>query len=71
MSRKGNYWDNAPIESFFGHLKDNIDISYCKTLESAKDVIADFIYYYNNARYQWNINKMTPTPYRCHLEVQI
>ena len=22
MSRRGNCWDNAPMESFFGHLKD-------------------------------------------------
>ncbi len=71
MSRRGNCWDNAPMESFFGHLKDNIDISHCRTLENAKEVIADYIYYYNNGRYQWNINKMTPIQYRCHLEVQI
>ena len=24
MSRRGNYWDNAPMESFFGHMKDVI-----------------------------------------------
>ena len=24
MSRRGNCWDNAPQESFFGHLKDEI-----------------------------------------------
>ncbi|MGN7529840.1 UNVERIFIED_CONTAM: IS3 family transposase, partial [Aerococcus urinaeequi] len=22
MSRRGNCWDNAPMESFFGHMKD-------------------------------------------------
>ena len=27
MSRKGNCWDNAPQESFFGHMKDEIDVS--------------------------------------------
>lgn len=27
MSRKGNCWDNAPQESFFGHMKDEIEIS--------------------------------------------
>lgn len=26
MSRRGNCWDNAPQESFFGHMKDEIDI---------------------------------------------
>lgn len=24
MSRRGNCWDNAPQESFFGHLKDHV-----------------------------------------------
>jgi len=22
MSRRGNCWDNAPMENFFGHLKE-------------------------------------------------
>ena len=26
MSRKANCWDNAPQESFFGHMKDEIHI---------------------------------------------
>lgn len=25
MSRRGNFWDNAPQESFFGHMKDEIN----------------------------------------------
>lgn len=25
MSRRGNCWDNAPMESFFGHMKDELD----------------------------------------------
>jgi transposase InsO family protein len=32
MSRKGMCIDNAPIESFFGHLKDEMEYSKCKTL---------------------------------------
>ena len=34
MSRKGNCWDNAPQESFFGHMKDSIDVVvklFCNT----------------------------------------
>lgn len=27
MSRRGNCWDNAPQESFFGHFKDEVDFS--------------------------------------------
>src|SRR4051794_10206961 len=33
MSRRGNCWDNAPQESFFGHLKDEVDYQSCKTLK--------------------------------------
>ncbi|EIT83753.1 transposase, partial [Fictibacillus macauensis ZFHKF-1] len=33
MSRKGNCWNHAPMESFFGHMKDEIDASSCKTIE--------------------------------------
>ncbi|WP_172201017.1 IS3 family transposase, partial [Saccharibacillus qingshengii] len=29
MSRRGNCWDNAPQESFFGHLKDETDLKAC------------------------------------------
>lgn len=67
MSRKGNCLDNAPIESFFGHLKDEIDYRNCKTFEELKEKIDEYIYYYNNGRYQWSKNKMAPVEYRNHL----
>ena len=67
MSRKGNCLDNAPVESFFGHLKDEINYKNCKTFEELKDKIDKYIYYYNNERYQWNLNKMTPMEYKYHL----
>ncbi len=41
MPRKGNCWDNAPQESFFGHMKDEIDISQCQTFDEVKAVIDD------------------------------
>jgi putative transposase len=28
MSRKGNCWDNAPMESFFGSMKTELDIDH-------------------------------------------
>ncbi|ETJ43380.1 hypothetical protein Q604_UNBC02627G0001, partial [human gut metagenome] len=55
MSRRGNCWDNAPQESFFGHMKDEIDFQSCNTLEELIDMIDDYINYYNNYRYQWNL----------------
>ena len=66
MSRRGNCWDNAPQESFFGHMKDEIDFQSCNTLEELIDMIDDYINYYNY-RYQWNLKKMTPKQYRNHL----
>mgnify|MGYP002675076918 CR=1 FL=1 len=67
MSRRGNCLDNAPIESFFGHMKDDIDIKSCQTFEEVKSLVEKYIYYYNNERYQWNLNKMTPAQRRYHL----
>ncbi len=69
MSRKGNCIDNAPIESFFGHLKDDIDYRNCKTFEELKQMIAGYMDYYNHGRYQWDLKKMTPVCYRNHLLV--
>ena len=63
MSRKGNCWDNAPQESFFGHMKDEIDISKCKTFNEVKAIIDDWIYYYNHERYQWDLAKLSPCEY--------
>lgn len=67
MSRKGNCLDNAPIESFFGHLKDELDYKSCETYEELVAKIEEYIYYYNNEMYQWSRNKMTPVEYRSHL----
>lgn len=67
MSRRGNCWDNAPQESFFGHLKDEVDYKSCKTLKELKAKINHYMIYYNNYRYQWNLKRMTPIQYRNHL----
>lgn len=67
MSRKGNCIDNAPIESFFGHFKDDIDYDDCKTFEELSLIIGEYMEYYNNERQQWNLKKMTPVEYRNHL----
>lgn len=67
MSRRGNCWDNASQESFFGHFKDEAYIKTCDTLEQLKKEIKQYMIYYNNYRYQWNLKKMTPVQYRNHL----
>lgn len=67
MSRKANCIDNSPVESFFGHFKDEVDYKECKTFTELNLVVGEYIHYYNNARYQWNLKKMTPVEYRNHL----
>lgn len=67
MSRRGNCLDNAPIESFFGHLKDDVDYKDCKTFDELHSLIAAYMQYYNNERQQWGLQKMTPVGYRNHL----
>ena len=63
MSRKANCWDNAPQESFYGHMKDEIDISDCTTFDEIHAVISDWTDYYNNERYQWDLAKLAPVEY--------
>lgn len=67
MSRKWNCIDNAPTESFFWHMKDEIDISNCNTIQEVEKYIQEYIVYYNTQRPQRNKKKMTPIEYRNHL----
>ncbi len=63
MSRKATCWDNAPQESFFGHMKDEINVKTCATFEQVKEIIDDEIDYYNNDRYQWTLAKLSPNEF--------
>ncbi|MFF2876922.1 IS3 family transposase [Gottfriedia sp. NPDC057991] len=67
MSRRGNCWDNAPQESFFGHFKDEVSIKSCQSLDELIKEITYYMKYYNHYRYQWKLKKMTPVQYRNHL----
>lgn len=63
MSRRGNCWDNAPQESFFGHMKDSVDLTGCADFGEVKAAIDDYMSYYNNERYQWDLAKLSPNEY--------
>lgn len=67
MSRKGNCWDNAPQESFFGHMKDEVDLSGIRDFPDAKAVIDDWMDYYNNDRYQWQLARLSPNEYYTYI----
>ena len=63
MSRRGNCWDNAPQESFYGHLKDELEVTGEETYPELKLIIDDWMDYYNNDRYQWQLAKLSPNEY--------
>jgi putative transposase len=67
MSRKGNCYDNAVIENFFGTIKS--EMFYLKrfsSIEELKKEIKEYIKYYNNDRIKLNLNGMSPIKYRAH-----
>ena len=67
MSRRGKCVDNAPIETFFGHMKDEIEFKKLETYEEVVRAIQQYFSHYNNTRPQWTLKKMTPIQYRNHL----
>ncbi|WP_370458100.1 IS3 family transposase [Bacillus sp. BPN334] len=67
MSRRSNCLDNAPMESFFGHMKDELDYKDCQTFESLELTIKKYMEEYNYNRYQWTLKKMAPIEYWNHL----
>lgn len=64
MSRKGNCLDNAPIESFFGLIKDHLDLKNCRTVQDVEKEVTRSVEYYNCRRPQAGLKKMPPTEYR-------
>ena len=71
MSRKGNCWDNAPQESFFGHMKDELKpyAKSWKTFDDVKERIDDWMDYYNNDRYQTILKGMSPNEFYKNLKL--
>lgn len=71
MSSKGSCIDNAPIESFFGHMKDELDYQSCRSFPDLCSKIEKYMEYYNYERKQWARQRMTPVQYRNHLLTQV
>jgi len=63
MSRRANCWDNAPQESLFGHMKDEIHFNPSDSHSQIVKKVQDWIDYYNNERYQWNLAKLSPNEF--------
>ena len=65
MSRKGNCWDNAPAESFFSSLKNElIHLDKFKTKEEARLKIFEYIeVFYNRQRLHSALEYLSPINY--------
>jgi putative transposase len=74
MSRRGNCYDNAPMESFWGTLKNELvhHRSY-KTREQAMREITEYIeVFYNRQRRQARLGYLSPAVYeRQFYEMQV
>lgn len=65
MSRKGNCFDNAAIESFFGTLKaEYFHLATLDSLESLEAGVHDYIRYYNHERIKLGLQGLSPVEYR-------
>lgn len=65
MSRKGNCWDNAPMESFWGKLKQEwLNGQHFRTREEAKSAVFEYIWiFYNRKRIHEANGYLTPEEY--------
>ena len=69
MSRKGNAYDNAIIENFFGTIK--AELFYLKKYQSIDELrtdIKNYIRYYNFTRIRLNLNGLSPVQYRAQFQ---
>jgi putative transposase len=66
MSRRGNCWDNVPIENFFSHFKSElIYLTKANTVDELTRQIIEYMYFYNHERIQIKYG-MSPVEYRIH-----
>ena len=65
MSRKGNCYDNSPMENFFGIMKQEMYYGQIYTsLEELRDAIEKYIRYYNEKRSKASLGYRSPSEYR-------
>ena len=65
MSRKGNCYDNAVMENFFGHLKSELlYLQEFESLDHFKQELIDYIDYYNNRRIKARLKGLPPALHR-------
>jgi len=64
MSRKGNCWDSAPTESFWGRLKTaSLYGRKFATRREAIDLVLDWMVFYNHRRLHSSLGYLSPMQY--------
>jgi len=64
MSRKGDCWDNAPMESVNGTLKvECVNDARFETREQARQAIVEYIGYYNTERRRSSLGNLAPAEF--------
>ena len=67
MSRRGNCWDNAPMESFFGTLKVELDLighGHLKNRDQGRAVLFEYVeVFYNRQRLHSKLGYKSPAVY--------
>lgn len=67
MSRAGDCYDNAFMESCFGTLKTELEMTTYASLRQAKQEIREYINYYNATRRHSAIDYLSPTSFEATL----
>ncbi|TYX11453.1 IS3-like element IS1397 family transposase, partial [Escherichia coli] len=65
MSRKGNCLDNAVMENFFGHLKEEMYYRRdYRSVEELENAVNEYITYWNQKRIKLSLGGLSPVEYR-------
>ena len=65
MSRKGNCYDNAVMERFFGTLKSEFFyLNRFDSIEQLQTGLDEYIHYYNHERISLNLDSLSPVQFR-------
>ncbi|MDS1495970.1 IS3 family transposase [Shigella dysenteriae] len=69
MSRKGNCLDNAVMENFFGHLKEEIYYRRdYRSVEELENAVNEYITYWNQKRIKLSLGGLSPVEYRAEYQ---
>jgi putative transposase len=72
MSRTGDCWDNAPVESFFSSFKAEASPEHpWNDLHAATTAIGEYVTFYNHRRLHSTLNYQSPAAFEARLTVNV